>query len=226
MPTLLHIDVSVRTSRSLSRELSLHFVDEWRNRHSPSQLIRRDLALKPPPFVDERFIAAAFTPLEERTAAMCATLAVSDGCIDELQASDVIVIGTPMYNYGLPAALKAWVDQVIRIDRTFSFDLARGDFPLKPILSGKALVLLTSSGEFGFAPGGIRQSANHLDTHFATLQHLLGADHLFHAGIEYQEFKDDRHAASIANTHAHIPTLVQEVASVLGVTTPNVRSVR
>ena len=216
MPSLLHIDVSVRGSRSLSRQLSLRFVDEWMRRYSSSRLIRRDLALEPPPFVDEQFIVAAFTPLNQRTHAMGAALAVSDQLIDELQASDVIVIGTPMYNYGLPAALKSWVDQVIRIDRTFSFDLARGDFPLEPLLSGKKLVLFTSSGEFGFAPGGIREAANHLDSHFFTLQRLLGADHLFHAGIEYQEFKDDRHAASVANAHAQVPTLVQQVASVLG----------
>ncbi len=50
-----------------------------------------------------------------------------------------------MYNYGMPAALKAWFDQIIRINKTFTFDLARGDFPLEPIMSGKTLVLLTSS---------------------------------------------------------------------------------
>lgn len=77
-------------------------------------------------------------------------LALSDELVDELERAEVLVLGTPMYNYGMPTALKGWVDHVIRINRTFSFDLARGDFPLRPILSGKTLVLLTSSGEFGF----------------------------------------------------------------------------
>ncbi len=215
MSMLLHIDVSVRLSHSLSREMSLRFVTEWRNRNPTSQVIRRDLASEPPPFVDELFIAAAFTPADQRSPAMCRALAISDQLIDEIEASDVIVIGTPMYNYGLPAALKAWVDQVIRINRTFSFDLARGDYPLEALLSGKALVLLTSSGEFGFDRGGIRAPANHLDTYFATVQHFFGANHLFHMGIEYQEFKDDRHTASVAKALAGIPTLVEQVASAL-----------
>ena len=54
----------------------------------------------------------------------------------------------------MPAALKAWFDQVVRIDKTFTFDLTRGDAPLEPILVGKTLILLTSWGEFGFAAGG------------------------------------------------------------------------
>ncbi len=216
MGTLLHIDVSVRGAHSLSRDLSRRFVDGWVKAYPDTYVLRRDLALTPPPFVDQGFLAAAFTAAEERTAGMRAALAVSDVLISEVEASDVLVLGTPMYNYGMPAPLKAWVDQVIRIGRTFSFDLVRGDFPLAPILSGKALVLLTASGEFGFAPGGVREEANHLDTHFAVIRHLLGADMLFHAGVEYQEFKDDRHAASIAAAQAAIPSLVQQVASSLG----------
>ncbi len=69
---------------------------------------------------------------------MRATLAYSDSAIAELVAADLIVLGTPMYNYGMPSALKAWVDQVIRVGRTFSFDLARGDWPLEPLLSASA----------------------------------------------------------------------------------------
>lgn len=75
-------------------------------------------------------------------------------------------------------------------------------------------MLLTSSGEFGFAPGGVRADANHLDTHFGTVRHLLGADELFHVGIEYQEFKDTRHTESIAAAHVELQSLLQQIASV------------
>jgi FMN-dependent NADH-azoreductase len=126
--------------------------------------------------------------------------------------SDLIVLGTPMYNYGMPSTLKAWFDQVIRIDKTFRFDLARGDFPLEPILHGKLLVLLTACGEFGFAPSGIREHMNHLVPHIKTCVPYLGVDverDFFHIGIEYQEFADSRHQQSIQQAQEAIPPLVQ-----------------
>jgi len=123
---------------------------------------------------DEAWIAACFTKPAARTPAMAAVLAPSDELIGEIESADMIVIGTPMYNYGMPARLKAWVDQVVRVDRTFSFDLARGDWPLAPILSGKALILLTSSGEFGFGADGMRTDMNHLDPHLRVVGRYLG----------------------------------------------------
>jgi FMN-dependent NADH-azoreductase len=135
--------------------------------------------------------------------------------IGELEAADVIVIGTPMYNYGMPARLKAWLDQVIRVDRTFSFDLARGDWPLEPLLAGKALILLTSSGEFGFSGDGVRADMNHLDTHLRVASRYLGVGRTFHVGIEYQEFGDDRHERSVADAFTAVPRLLGEVSDFL-----------
>ena len=71
-----------------------------------------------------------------------AVLSESEQLIAEVVQADIIVISSPMYNYGMPAVLKAWFDQLIRIGKTFSFDLNRGDNPLKPILKGKQVVLV------------------------------------------------------------------------------------
>ena len=169
-------------------------------------------AAAPPPYVDQAWIAASFTDADARTPEMKETLAASDELIGELEGADVIVLGTPMYNYGMPARLKAWVDQVIRVGRTFSFDLKRGDFPLEPMLSGKALVLLTSTGEFGFEPGGVRDDMNHLGTHIATVSGYLGVRDTYHVGVEYQEFGDDRHKASVQAAINAIPALAATVA--------------
>ncbi len=190
MTTLLQIDASVRGPRSLSRRLSKRFIDAWMSGNPGDRVIVRDLASAPPPFVDEAWIAACFTPAGERTAEMKAVLAPSDELIGELEAADIIVVGTPMFNYGMPARLKAWVDQVVRIDKTFSFDLSRGDWPLEPILSGKQLILLTSSGEFGFEAGGMRANMNHLDTHIRVVSRYLGVRDAHHIAVEYQEFGD------------------------------------
>jgi FMN-dependent NADH-azoreductase len=209
--TILHIDASVRGSTSLSRKLSRTFVEAWLSARPDDTVLRRDVGLDPPPFVTETWIAAAFTRPDDRTDIMRRALAASDRYISELERADLIVIGTPMYNYGMPAQLKAWIDQVIRVDRTFSFDLARGDWPLQPILKGKDLVLLTSSGEFGFEPGGVRETMNHLDTHIRTCSHYLGVAHTHHIGISYQEFGGTRHEQSVANALAETSGLVQRL---------------
>jgi FMN-dependent NADH-azoreductase len=157
MTTLLHIDASAQTlARSLSRQLSAQFIDDWKRRRPEDGVIRRDVAAVAIPGVTTAWIAAAFTAPDQRTPAMCEALALSDTLVDEVSAADVIIMGVPMYNYGMPASMKAWIDQIARIGRTFSFDLARGDMPIEPILGGKTLVVLSSRGEFGFQPGGIR----------------------------------------------------------------------
>lgn len=215
MTTLLHIDASPRAERSLTRTLSAAFIDSWRTIRPDDQVIRRDIGLQPPPALTEAWIAAAFTAPEARTPAQDDILSLSDTLITELERADVVVIGTPMHNYGMPTALKAWVDHVIRIGRTFSFDLERGDFPLRPILSGKHLALLTSAGEFGFEPGGVRESMNHLDTHIRAIQHYLGIAQTHHVAIEYQEFGDQRHKQSVDDALAAIDPTVRTIASQL-----------
>lgn len=213
MTTILQIEASARCQRSLSRGLAKRFRDEWLRRDPEARIIRRDVGRRPPPMVSEDWIAAAFTPPAERSPAARRALEVSDRLIDELDCADVIVIATPMYNYGMPAALKAWFDQVIRIGRTFSFDLARGDWPLKPILSGKTMVVLSSRGEFGFEPDGIRASMNHLDTHIATCAHYLGVEDKHFIAIDYQEFDDRRHRVSVEAAHESVRDLVARLAA-------------
>ncbi|WP_010485575.1 FMN-dependent NADH-azoreductase [Pseudomonas sp. S9] len=211
MTTLLHIDASVRSERSLSRKLSQAFVDVWVAHDDNAQVIVRDIGRNPPPFITEDWIAAVFTPEAHMTTEKREALSVSDELIDELNRADVIVIGTPMYNYGMPAQLKSWFDNVIRIGKTFSFDLGRGDYPLEPIMTGKKLVILSSRGEFGFGPGGIRESMNHLDTHIRTCAHYLGVNQTHGISIDYQEFGDDRHQASIADAFDAVPRLVMQM---------------
>ena len=210
MTTILRIDSSARTSRSLTRQLADTFVSTWLAQSPDSRVIVRDVGQTPPPALSEDWIAAAFAG-DGRTSQQRGLLALSDKLIDEVEAADLILISAPMYNYGMPSALKAWFDQVVRIDRTFSFDLARGDQPLEPILSGKTLVVLTSCGEFGFEVGGVNEGSGHLLPHIRTCAKYLGADVLEHIGIEFQEFGDDRHEASRAVAFAAIPDLVRRL---------------
>lgn len=213
MAALLHIDASARKTRSITRSLGAEFKKHWLTENAGTKFIYRDVGSTPPEFVCESWIAAAFTPESDRTDEQISLLAQSDLLIDELSAASVIVISTPMYNYGMPAALKAWVDQVVRVNKTFSFDLDRGDFPLEPILSGKTLVLLTSCGEFGFGKGETREEMNHLEPHLKTISKYLGVDETYEIRIEYQEFGDTRHKESIEKAYKTIPSIVNELSA-------------
>ncbi len=216
MTNLLRIDASAQSEdRSLTRQLTSLFTRTFLETAPDTALVSRDVGHSPPPFVDSRFIHAAFTAPDQREAWMDDALATSDRLIDEVVAADIIVMGAPMYNYGMPAALKAWIDQVARIGRTFSFDLDRGDFPIEPMLSGKRLVVLSSRGEFGFAPGGIRARKNALDPAIAACAHYFGVDEtaIRSIAIEYQEFKDDRHHASIVDARERTAALARQLAA-------------
>ena len=216
MTTILQIDASARATRSLSRGLTAAFAEHWLESRPNDTLIKRDVGMNPPSAISENWIAAAFKPAERRTPKQVAVLRESEELLAELEPAEVIVIGTPMYNYGMPSALKAWIDQVIRIGRTFSFDLARGEQPLEPIQTGKILVMLTSSGEGGFGVGGAYAARNHLDPAIVAASRLFGVSEHHVIRIEYQEFGDDRHQQSIQEAHAAIPKLVRQLIQKVG----------
>ncbi|GGB56256.1 FMN-dependent NADH-azoreductase [Henriciella pelagia] len=195
--SVLIVEASARQDGSLSRMLASRFEHYWKQGRPHDAVVHRDVGKAPPAAINETWLAAAFTPAEHRSAEQERQLSLSDVLIAEVRDADIIVISTPMYNYGMPAALKAWVDQVVRINETFDFDLARGDFPLRPTLNGKCLVALTACGEFGFEQGGINEGSGHLVPHLQTVSKYLGVEQFIHVGIEFQEFKDARHDASI-----------------------------
>lgn len=145
MPSLLAIEVSPRLTSSTSRKLTALFVDEWRAAHHDGHVVVRDLARTQLPYVDLPWIGGAFAPPEQHSPESAAAIAVSDELVAELQAADHVVIGTPMYNFSIPAALKAWVDHVVRVGVTVTPDNVG-------LLTGKeATIILASGGDF--SPG-------------------------------------------------------------------------
>lgn len=214
--TLLHIDASAQLhGRSHTRKLSKSFVERWAHFRSNDRVIRRDVGCAPIPAIDHVWISAAFTSPEERTPAMIDRLALSDELVDEVIASDIIVMGVPMYNYGVPTALKGWIDQVARIGRTFSFDLDRGDVPIEPILSGKTLVVISARGEFGFEPEGMRAHMNVLDPALAACAHYFGVARkdIHTVTVQYQEFKDERYRRSVAAAETAVLRLAEDLVA-------------
>ncbi|TMP75020.1 NAD(P)H-dependent oxidoreductase [Pseudoalteromonas sp. S1608] len=214
MTTLLHVDASVRAVKndnpdhdSISKNIAKQFINSFAQHQAIDEYFYRDVGVNPPPFITQDWIGAVFIPDDKKTAEQQQLLALSDTLIAEIAAADIIVISSPMYNYGMPAQLKAWFDQVIRINQTFDFDLSRGDFPLQPLLDGKILVVITSTGEFGFEQGGIREHMSHLVPHLRTLSKYLGVSTIHEIASEYQEFADVRHQLSLDNAYSQAAVL-------------------
>ena len=147
MPTLLHISVSPRGSHSISRRLSDAAVAAWKERNPGGRVIERDLAKTHLTFVDLNWIAGAYAPPEQHTESHKKALALSDELIAELAKADEIILGTPMYNFAIPAALKAWVDHVVRAGKTFSYasGTPEGLFAGK---NKKLLAIVASGGSY------------------------------------------------------------------------------
>ncbi|WP_029008913.1 FMN-dependent NADH-azoreductase [Azospirillum halopraeferens] len=222
MTTVLHIDSSARAGRSgtdphgsHTRRLSARFVARWCALRPHDTVLRRDVGFAPPPPVTGDWIHAAFTRPAARTDAMRETLRVSDELVDELLAADLIVAGVPMYNFGMPAQMKAYVDNIVRVGRTFGFDRAREGEPYWPLLTpyGKTLVLLGSRGDYGYGTGGRIAAMNHVEPHLRTAFGYIGITDVHEVAIEYDEFADDRLARSIADAETAVDRLVDRLVA-------------
>ena len=151
--TVLRIDASARHSGSESRALTQRIID----RLAPEAVINRDLAVAMPA-IDADWLAANWTPADDRTDAQRQTLALSDTLIEEIKSADTIVIGAPIYNFGIPATLKTWIDLIARAGITFKYS----ETGPQGMLTGKrAIVAITSGGtqvgsEIDFASGYLR----------------------------------------------------------------------
>lgn len=138
---VLEISASGRRGGSVSRRLTNEILEALEDRHGDVRVVRRDLA-EGVPQVDEAWIDANFTPPEDRSGEQRAALAQSDEFVAELERADVVIIGTPIYNFGVPAALKAWIDLIARARRTFRYT---ADGP-EGLLRGKKAYIVVASG--------------------------------------------------------------------------------
>jgi len=162
--TLLQIDSSARKS-SVTRRLTAKFTAEWQENHPDGEVIHRDLSATTfPPITDDW--GAAHLKESELTPAQRSYLGTSDKLIEELQAADTVVIGAPMYNFIIPSSLKAWIDQVVRMGKTFSY----GPNGRQGLLEKKKVVIITARG--GAYEKGTAGEA--YDFQEPYLRHILG----------------------------------------------------
>lgn len=167
--TLLHLDASPRSARSHSRQLGREFVATWQTNHPTGQVVTRDLAATPPPFVGEGWIESAFTPSAGHSPAAQTAIAVSNAYVDELLSATEIVITTPIYNLSIPAVPKAWIDQIARFGRTFNKSAQGFD----GLVTGKKVRILVASGS-DFRPNTPGGAYNFLEPDLRAVLGFIG----------------------------------------------------
>ncbi len=161
---LLQIDSSARTG-SVTRRLTAQFAEEWRKSHPDGEVIQRDLSATGLPLITDDWSA---TQIEDskRTLAQRSYLSTSDELIKELEVADTVVIGAPMYNFSISSSLKAWIDQVVRLGKTFAY----GPNGREALLGKKKIVVITSRGG-AYVKGTPTET---LDFQEPYLRHILG----------------------------------------------------
>jgi len=183
---VLRVDSSSRRSESVTRSLTDQLLAALEEVAGRVEVTQNDLAGPTIPFVTEDWIEASYTPAEERTPLQRQILATSDLLVEELREADCLVIGLPIYNFGVPAALKAWVDMVARAGETFRYT---EDGPVG-LLADKPTYLVVASGgvpvdsEMDFATGYMRQALAFLGI---TDVQVIAADAMAVRGDEAEE---------------------------------------
>lgn len=169
MARLLRIDASSRVHGSHSLEVADYFQNQWLQQHHDDEVVVRSLRRDPVPNIEDATITGFYTPSTEHDADLQAATALSDQLIGELMSSDILLISTPMYNFSVPSALKAWIDQIVRIGYTFDFDPESG---FKGLVQGKRAVVVTATGAVFSNPA--MSAFNFLDPYLRTLLGFLG----------------------------------------------------
>lgn len=209
MAILLHIDSSPMGAASVSRHLSETFTENWKKSHPGGKVVTRDLTKSGLASIDAAWVAAVYTPEESRTAQQKAVLAKSDELLAEVFEADELAIGVSMHNFNIPSVLKLWLDQVVRVNKTFSY----GDGTPKGLLADKKATFLVATGG-AYGPGTGLESLNFIEPYLKTLFGFIGIiDVTFHTaggagalnrGANREEFLQphDEAVAALAGAHA------------------------
>jgi len=177
MAHLLHIDASLDPHGSTSRAVSRVYAQAWRGAHPDGMVTYRDLAATPPPHLSWAALTAGYAPAAEHTPEQRAAHAAREELIAEIETADELLLSVPMYNFGIPSTVKAWLDQVIVIGRTA--DSGAGD----GALTGKKVTVVAAQGG-SYKPGTPKEGWDHQQPYLAHAFESLGAKDIEFIGVE------------------------------------------
>lgn len=201
---LLRIDTSARTESSVSRRLASHYQSAWQQHHPDGQIVTRDLAAQAVPHIHDLTIKGYYTAPAEMTPALKSATALSDELISELKAASTLLISAPIYNFSIPSALKAWIDQVVRIGQTFSYQDGR----FEGLVRGTHAVLVLTYGAGGYT--GPLQSMDHLRPYLVSLLRFIGIEHVAVIAAESTTADEQTVASNVRAAQSSIDALFRE----------------
>jgi FMN-dependent NADH-azoreductase len=201
MSTLLHIDASPRGERSISRLLTREFVEGWRRLHPDDVVVYRDVGRQPPPHVTESWVVGAFTPPATHPGDARAAMQLSDALVDEFLAADRYVFGVPMHNFSVPSTFKAYIDQIVRVGRTFRAD-GRG------LVQNKKLLIVTARGG-DYSAGSPAQAMDQQEPWLRTIFGFLGIEDIRVVHAHGMNQGDAARMAGVENARRQLAELMK-----------------
>jgi FMN-dependent NADH-azoreductase len=169
MARLLAVNSSPISRNSVSRYLLANFVQKYRSEYPEDEIIERDVGTNPPPHLSELLIGTYFLAAEDHNEYQRLALQLSDELVDEFLGSDIVVIGSPMHNFGVTSGLKAYIDHIVRVGRTFRYG---ADGPVG-LASGKKMVVITSRGS-DYSAGSPLQAMEHQESYLRSIFTFIG----------------------------------------------------
>jgi len=170
MTQLLRINSSSRQEGSHSAAVADVFEAEFRRKHPGCRVVTRNVADGSIPFIAQNTIEGFYAPQDTLSDELKAATALSDELIAEIQGSDTLLLAVPIYNFSLPAALKAWIDQIMRIGHTFSMD----ETGFKGLVKARRAVIVCAYGSEGYLAEEPFAAANFLEPYLKFLFAFLG----------------------------------------------------
>ncbi|MDF1628599.1 MAG: NAD(P)H-dependent oxidoreductase [Alcanivoracaceae bacterium] len=204
MATLLHISSSIFGDNGNSSQLSKAFIERWQAANPQGQVLQRNLTEQPLAHLDGNRVGAFVTPAEQRTAEQQAHVDESDALIAELRSADIVVIGLPLYNFGVPSQFKAWMDNIARAGITFKYT----DSGPVGLLDNKPVrVFAARGGIYANTPNDHQEP---FVRQFLSFIGLTDVQFVFAEGVN---MGDDAKAKALQGAHAKIDALLRNSGS-------------
>ncbi|WP_337965323.1 NAD(P)H-dependent oxidoreductase [uncultured Flavobacterium sp.] len=210
MKKVLVVNSSARKQNSKSRKLTEVFTDHWKSIQNNALINYRDLGESHVPHINENWIAAAFKPENLRSLEEIEALKTSDEYIAELREADIIVIGAPMYNWSIPSSLKAYIDQVLRVNETWKLNPENMQNPYIGLLQNKTVFLLLSRGAQGYEKGEYNEHMNFQSNYLKTVFNIIGITNIHTVAVNGESFDSEKYQESINNSHQAIRDLIDK----------------
>jgi FMN-dependent NADH-azoreductase len=200
---LLHIDSGILGTASVSRQLSAEAVAEWRARHPNTEVVYRDLVAQPLTHLAGDQLFAAGADSSQRSPEMNAILSESDKVLEEFLGADIVVIGAPMYNFGIPSQLKAWIDRIAVKGKTFAYS----EYGPKGLAGGKTVIIASARGGF-YGDGSPVAAWDHQESYLKTVFGFLGVTDVRFLRAEGLNVSPEQKEKAIAEARGEVASLV------------------